>query len=317
MINNVKGVMAGIGDMLNDVNVIEPGFDARVYRYIIGKDCIIEGLEMSGNTLSAGICIGQGYRGYLPTSCEINTTCDYIYAHFKVHHDRDIEDEFWIECTKSSTVVQNDILHNAGDYWLLLYQKVNGKWQKRIDDIKYPLRSQHSDDTMRVVEHGVLENGVTAVTQEVGDKTVKVATTEFVQNQMAAEIAFEQKELIHNIKIDSVIDHNPKPYSEYKTTLHIKRKAKYVLLDIKIDIIKYLRGIPANTIFIELPEGFYPTKEYTIGEFITQETGMNRVYGYIKISTDGKVYIDSFVSVDATMYPAFYIYPSPIGYETN
>lgn len=262
MINNVKGVMAGIGDMLNDVNVIEPGFDARVYRYIIGKDCIIEGLEMSGNTLSAGICIGQGYRGYLPTSCEIGTIYDYIYAHFKVHHDRDIEDEFWIECTKSSTVVQNDILHGAGDYWLLLYQKVNGKWQKRIDDIKYPLRSQHSDDTMRVVEHGVLENGVTAVTQEVGDKTVKVATTEFVQNQIAADIDAEYGSLISEV-------FSEKKENKAIFTLEFIRKSKLCVFSLSKEYV-YIKdpstifndSIPNGSIIMQLPEKLRPKMQF-------------------------------------------------------
>ncbi|MDE6965340.1 MAG: hypothetical protein K2O94_00025 [Clostridiales bacterium] len=307
MINNVKGVMAGIGDMLNDVNVIEPGFDARVYRYIIGKDCIIEGLEMSGNTLSAGICIGQGYRGYLPTSCEIGTIYDYIYAHFKVHHDRDIEDEFWIECTKSSTVVQNDILHNAGDYWLLLYQKVNGKWQKRIDDIKYPLRSQHSDDTMRVVEHGVLEDGVTAVTQEVGDKTDKVATTEFVQNQIAEDIdAGFFNDSKHNVGLSTIFD----------VEINLRRRAKFVLLDVKI-LIKQQGSVgssPQGMVFIQIPEGFRPTKDYTIGELTAAGDYVTDGKGYIHISTDGNIYLGDTVQSTEN---AVKIYPSPIGYETN
>ena len=293
MINNVKGVMAGIGDMLNDVNVIEPGFDARVYRYIIGKDCIIEGLEMSGNTLSAGICIGQGYRGYLPTSCEIGTIYDYIYAHFKVHHDRDIEDEFWIECTKSSTVVQNDILHNAGDYWLLLYQKVNGKWQKRIDDIKYPLRSQHSDDTMRVVEHGVLEDGVTAVTQEVGDKTDKVATTEFVQNQIAEDIDYDYKEE-SNGDIEFVI----------------KRKSKYCIVENLST--KTRRGAGTSNLKVgQLPEGFYPNENIKVIGSTTQNGGLST--SIFQINTNGEVFLTLNLSVQEYVTANV----NNVGYETN
>ena len=310
MINNVKGVMAGIGDMLNDVNVIEPGFDARVYRYIIGKDCIIEGLEMSGNTLSAGICIGQGYRGYLPTSCEIGTIYDYIYAHFKVHHDRDIEDEFWIECTKSSTVVQNDILHNAGDYWLLLYQKVNGKWQKRIDDIKYPLRSQHSDDTMRVVEHGVLENGVTAVTQEVGDKTDKVATTEFVQNQIKKDINFDNYEAIIKANNQNV------------AKINLSRKSKYVVGIYNQTVKPEIPGfITFDNFDIEIPDGYLPVNDiYLPTSFVTKYYGTDELWLVIfkifaNTSNISVAYLRNVKTAAAGVSYGFH--QSNIGYETN
>lgn len=58
-----NGIITGIGSKEKRLNLITPELDATVYKWIIGRNCIITGLEIVGTTLTCGVCVAEGYRG--------------------------------------------------------------------------------------------------------------------------------------------------------------------------------------------------------------------------------------------------------------
>lgn len=176
-----KGIIAGIGDKSNKINLISPQFDARIYNFIIGKNCIIDGLELNNKTLSAGACVCQGYRGVIDTSIKLVTTMGYIYGVFKVNFDNDKPDEFYIETSSTKIERKDDILHGTGVYYLELYY--NGLVRLPRD---YPNSAVYADKSQFV--SNTIGEKATATTQDVNDNSTKVATTEYVHNQIEEQI---------------------------------------------------------------------------------------------------------------------------------
>lgn len=74
-----QGIMAGIGDIINGVNVIPPEFDAAIRNFEIGFESgIISGMNIQGSNLTPGACIARGYVGYLPVSVPVRQREVYI-----------------------------------------------------------------------------------------------------------------------------------------------------------------------------------------------------------------------------------------------
>lgn len=67
-----QGTIAGIGDKANNINVINPQFDAKIRNFIIGKDCILEGLEIENGMLKAGSCFSHGFVGSIEENINLD-----------------------------------------------------------------------------------------------------------------------------------------------------------------------------------------------------------------------------------------------------
>ena len=238
-----NGIMAGIGDLTNNINVIEPEFDANVNNFIIGAEGIINGMQIVGNTLSAGMCIAKGYRGSIETDITLDTTA-YVYGVFKVYHDPEILDEFYIETSATALDTQSngnsfgdDILHNAGTYYLRLNTTLS-----------YPENAVNSENTDVLNYGGSIGDGTTAVTQAVNDNSDKVATTKFVHDLLDEEVNYTE---------DTIYAHyNSKQYATIKLT----KKAGYVIAKVIGD---FINNTNANAVKIDnIPTEFLPINGY-------------------------------------------------------
>lgn len=216
-----NGVMAGIGDLENNINVINPEFDARVNNFIIGANGVIKGLEISGNILSAGMCVAQGYRGSIDTDITLDITT-YVYGVFKVYHDPEILDEFYIQTSstpldtaKTGNSFGDDILHSAGTYYLRLNNR-----------LKYPINAVNSENTNILNDNGTIGNNVTCPTQAVNDNSTKVASTAYVYNQIKEEINYTEYISYVYAKSNTSAEDIPQ-YVELKFT----KKAGYVIVE--------------------------------------------------------------------------------------
>lgn len=299
-----KGIMSGIGDIENNVNVIRPFFDARVRNFIIGQDGIIDGFKVDNGFINNGICVAQGYIGQYSGVPIPITSGNYIYGKFVIYNDDTILDEFYIVVADSEIVYDNDdILHGPGTFYLPLNDS------KRLD---YPQNAYHSDYTDTVLTGNIgidktnLQDGVTAVTQESNDNSKKVATTEFVQGLLKKYINADSYSNAFNTGSNTI----------FSTEISIRRRSQFVLLNININIIKQgsVGGTAQGTVFAQLPDGYFPKQEYTIGELKASGDYLTNTHGYIKVSTAGEIYLDSFVQSGNNSVS---IYTLAIGWETE
>lgn len=325
----MEGIITGIGDKQQKLNLISPQLDAEVYKYIINRNGIVTGLEIVENVLTRGICIAEGYRGELTKNVSLkmetisetknaavitalnplpdgpiynatkiirlpegeivtsatarvtlgtnlyihNVTYDknivtvivgspageageievditykqggnYIYGKFVLNHDNDKPDRFSVILTSAPLEYKNDdILHVPGTFYLPLYE--NGVIVGNT--IKYPKNCAHADYARVIKAGGSLGAGTTAVTQPVDDNSNKVATTEFVANQIKKDIDFKEVtvELTHSGS--SAIGH-----------LKFRKKAKMVTVEV-VDGANVFYN-PSFQEFL-IPEGFIPPKD--------------------------------------------------------
>lgn len=283
-----KGIIAGIGDKQNNVNVIDPQFDAKIRKFIIGQNCILEGLELNGDTISAGSCIAEGYVGYLPEQKTLEFPNGYVYGRFKVNQDSLILDEFDIINSNVEILIQDDILHNAGEYYLLLYQE-----GKKVIDAKYPLNAVNSENTDHINDNGTIGSMVTCPTPPVNDNSKKIANTEYVHNQIAEELK------IGTAEVDIMYSYVTANFPVAK--IELKRKANWV-----IALSTYIHNQPINADYVQytsftIPEEFRPAagnnddNNYVLAPVILQSTtypnGTQVVFSaslvVYKVTTDG------------------------------
>lgn len=311
-----NGVMAGIGDIENDVNVIDPQFDAKVNNFIVGADGILLGMELNGSVLSSGICIAKGYRGSIDTDITLDTT-NYVYGVFSVYHSPDMLDEFSI--VTSSTPLGNaggqsfgdDILHEAGTYYL----RLNASNSR----LNYPINAYNADNTDKINKNGTIGDGTTAVTQPVNDNSTKIATTAYVHNQIEEEINYTPLNYNQSKSYNFNDAFGATAVLTFNFNFQGKKKAKLCVID-RIDFSITHTGvdfvdtsISANTVLATLPEDFKPINNVVI---VPQEyfSSNNTAIGF-GIDTNGNVYnIDAMNSPRET-YPDKVWYN--VGYETQ
>lgn len=247
----IQGVCAGIGDRENDINVIDPAFDAAVRDFVIGQKGIISGFELRGAILSEGVCVACGFVGYLDRAV-IVPLGHKVYGRFEIHHDRTVIDRFHVVTSEKTITTQDDILHEAGIFYLPLTND---------NRLKYPLNAHHADNVTTVKAGGVaegstnLENGVTAVTQPLDDSTTNVATTEFVKNLITQEIDFGETTLY--------FAHPGTVYRAYCLAIKFKRKSKFVIGEVLGWIKDVGYTLIDNIDVFNLPMGFIPQKNTT------------------------------------------------------
>lgn len=289
----MEGIITGIGDKQLGKNLIKPEYDAVINDFIIGKNTILEGLELNGNNLSAGTCILCGYRGIIEESKELDTTA-YVYGEFILNFDTEIEDSFNIVTSTSAitTNVNPTEITSAGTYYLLLY--VNGVGQ--IDrEHKYPLSSQYSAETDYVGDNAVISPTATTPTDinELGEVITdlhlsqpnRVANTEYVHAQIEKEIDYESINIPIELK-------NANGVVDVSGNLILERKAKYVIAKGGIGT-RSTYAFEKDTYICNIPKGFRPAKE-TFGLFVLKDTKNDYVLG-VKIATNGNVTVFVYV----------------------
>ena len=308
-----SGIMAGIGDLETGTNVISPQFDAKVNDFIIGQNGILTGLEIdtSSKTITAGVCIAKGYRGAIESNIDLDTT-SYVYGVFKVYHDSNTLDEFYIETSsKALTEGGDDILHTAGTYRLRL---------NTANRISYPLNAVNSDYTDQIVVGGIIagtadgaeKNNVTAVTQPVDTSNATVATTEFVQKQVAADINYQSFS-----KTFTVTESANSRSIQVDTTVTASKKAGYCLIDITFAISTGKLGggtMSRSTVLGTLDEEFFPASLVRcIGYNSSYDLSEPRIFN---ITTEGKIKIDDTYGYALSVLTTSYsLYTLNVGYE--
>ena len=272
----MQGIITGIGDKDNLINVIQPEYDAIINDFIIGKNTILEGLQLNGKILSAGTCILCGYRGIIEENKTLDATA-YVYGEFTLNFGSG-EDNFNIvtSSTAKTTNVNPTEITSAGTYYLLLY--VNGASQ--IDrEHQYPKNSQYSAETEKVLDFAVISETATTPTdineldEIITDLHIsqpnRVANTEYVHAQIDREIDYlKQQGDIYNS-------------SNQKCGTYIfERKSKYVVGKVEFDL-----SVQSGVITAVLEEGLRPTEDVIFVTVVNVQG--NKFRSIIKIKTSG------------------------------
>ena len=331
------GIVTGIGDKGNNINVIKPEIDADLYKYILGKNAIIEGLEIVGNTLSAGMCTLCGYRGKLEQGKTIpNVT--YIYGKFTLYFDNEIPDEFDIEFSNEQPIDDHEepaSITSAGTYYLLLYlapyPPYYGEYilNSVLDTPSYPAHSYEADKTDLVrggVDGAIIEDGVIATTQLRNDNSRKVATTEYVHEQIDEEINYQTQNINNPVNVKS----GNSPDIILNVNVALKEKAKYVLLNTSFSVsygpastfYAYVIDLASSTILGTVNNAFIPKQNIVLGTIHAGGQDPSADTANIILDTNGNIHTDGTVHysystrgfIDLVNYSD---YGGNIGYETN
>ena len=211
-----QGTISGIGNAITRQNEIT-GDNLAMFRNIaIGyKDGVLKrdghdfeySIDKYDVKISDGMCFAYGYFGYsAPKSFSILPPAVESYFVIYARIDRSVIPNGYDLFIKNNYASPNigtntfrqDVLTTikTGVYELPLW--VFRVTNQGIDEFSFkdlrPLRTQilkanNSDYATCVLKNGKLEDGVTAVTQTITDSSKKVATTEFVQKAIRAEIS--------------------------------------------------------------------------------------------------------------------------------
>lgn len=286
-----KGTIAGIGDKATGDNVIYPYFDAAIRQFIIGKDCILDGLELSSNGLSLtkGFCVGKGFVGELENDISFTSSPLRIYGRFIINHNETI-DNFAI-VTDPTTVYTDDIKNEAGTYDVLLYQN-------KIPQVtrNYPENAVNSDTATRLLEGGIIaaDAEVEGDTKsgETSDKTV--ASTAWVQKVLQEEIGYDKQEIKYYVdRAESGAD------KVFVGTITVEKKADFVIMNIDVSgsTLGTLTAVTNLYFFFDTDTIKYPPVQDEIlfvpCNFKIAASGMladDNVNGFkITVSTSGKI----------------------------
>lgn len=208
------GIITGIG------NEITPEIDAVINDFIVGKNTILKGLELNGNILSAGTCILCGYRGTLENSQTVDG--NYVYGKFVIGVNE--TDSFSIITSSNSTEPTDGIINptsitSAGTYYLRLY--ANGV--SKVDSERYPELAYISDKANELIAGGTIDSTAYTTTADVNShnkQPYRVANTEYVHNQIVAEIDYQ---------IESISINATNGRSKIIGALVLKNKANYII----------------------------------------------------------------------------------------
>lgn len=290
------GIVAGIGDLLNNKNLIRPKLDADIYNFIIGQNAIINGLQVIGNTLTAGTSLLKGYRGMLENDETLNGET-YIYGKYTLNFNDGITDSF--DILKTNTVPQDGIVNPAsittnGIYYLLLYTYTNGAYVSNVETFGYPVKAQYSDEAKHLVSGGTIDIDATAETLPVGTRTKQIATCKFVDNEINAQIASATDS-------GTIYDENGQ---RTVGTYIVKRKAKFCVLEITFSL--------GGRVQKFLSSGFYPKK--TI--YFCMPYGNGQALVMYSIDRNGNMTIIDGAPAGA-IGDAYIGKTISIGYETN
>lgn len=249
----INGIVAGIGDKTTNQNVITPDFDANIIDFIVGGSAIVEGLDyiVSGNNpvLKKGVVVHKGYRGELLEDID-NIAESNVYAQFVLHNDGTTIDTFSI-LTTNDTFSPEITEGSKKTYNLLLYK--NGERNIYLNNM--PAYAYHSLTCDTVI--GTIGSSVTGTTQDLGDNSLKIATTQYVENRIAHDIGHETKTI-------NLTDTKSNGEVQQFATLTLQRKAHQVVckLDTTTSPMSFNNVVEGWLVFNEtLPVGFRPTTD--------------------------------------------------------
>ena len=264
-----QGIVAGIGNKEQNINLIMPEFDSAVNKYIIGKNTIIDGLELDGFTLSAGVCILNGVRGMLENKITLDIR-DYVYGRFRKSL---IGDTFHIVTSKT------ELTDDEYNKYLLLYENGISRISR---DYPYPEHAKYANQSKVLGLNGVLDAGVTAQTLSVNAHETegaqsKVATVRYVYNQIEKEIDFGETVVDFVSSNGSVIG-----------SLELTRKSKYVIGVATINDTSLGGGNLTHSVWGVIPEKFRPVQPFyfCMNTYITPYIPIFREF---KCETNGNI----------------------------
>lgn len=200
----------------------------------------------SGKLLETGACQALGYLGYSTETITADDT--YVYGRFVIKHS-DEPDEFYIVTTDHESLRQDDILNEAGEYWLLLYEY----GEPNVNLLHYPAGAIHSDESDVLVAGGMIDSDAIAVTQKVGDNSQRVATTQYVTNQIAKEIGADDYPQSATVNLEGM--------GNTSVTVNIKHKAKMCIMSLSFKS-QYSVALQSSRLLITLNK-YRPTKAVT------------------------------------------------------
>lgn len=243
--------IAGIGDLANDINVITPEMDAEFNNFVLGGNAITSGLTVQGSTLKKGTCVLLGIRGELETDIAIDTTKTYIYGKFILASSGTDSFDIVFDNTQYSAPLS---ISRPNTYYLKLYEKVGASYVLNNDLLTdYPKQAHHSDEAVDLVAGGTIAENVTGVTQATNDYSTKIATTEYVKNQIEYEIAAANT----TVSIDKTQGN-----SIIRTSFDVYRRAKYVIgMSAVITFLRINPAYPITEVIGTMPEGYRPKTE--------------------------------------------------------
>ena len=253
-----NGIVAGIGDKENRINLIKPEYDAALNYYILGKSkAVITGLNIEGTTLKKGVCALCGYVGTLETDIQNITGYSYIYGRFTLNFGNGL-DQFDIIALTFNPAYDNvnpASITEAGVYYISLYYIDNGVPIAQFDTIHNYPESAYTSDRADLVTATIAEDA-TGTTQPVNSHTTyptRIATCEYVHNQIEEEIDFNTTTI------------NVEQRGKIVAVLTIKRKSKYAIGNVHYTgQYQYYTGSDNNFPTFTLPNGYLPKTQLTI-----------------------------------------------------
>lgn len=275
------GTLSGLGDPLRGINIIKPEFDAQIRAFILGVDegvfkGVLEEFDytISGRTITigSGIAFAKGYCGVCEEGVSYTDTGtgNYAYVYLKFTINRSSEPDLFevIITDTAQEVVKDDLLKAAGVYMIHLYtfSFISGK----ITDmsrkfIEQPAKAYHADEAKYL--DGSFAADCTAVTQEPGDSSSRIATTEFVVNEITRQIDAKKQSI-------DILDG-----TDIIGVINLVRKAKLV-----IGVGELLEGKWINgNISFTLPLGFIPKYDTYFSIAVTRSgsisaNGLSQLY---------------------------------------
>lgn len=177
--------------------------------------------------VTKGMVVHKGYRGELLEDIE-NLAETKVYATFILHNDPEVTDEFKVITTNDDeTLPEEDVKGNTITYNLLLYS--GGVRNPDLYDI--PAIAERSLTCNTVLEGGVIDSNVIGTTQDPNDNSLRIATTKYVENQIAHDIAYDTT-TIDAHWVDDWTDNIGSQIHVASFTL--QKKAKQVLINITL-----------------------------------------------------------------------------------
>ena len=287
-----QGIITGIGDKENNINLIKPELDALINKFIIGKSTIIQGLELKDNILSKGTCILCGYRGIIEEDITLGDNDNYIYAEFDIKFNEDEEDTFNIQTQRypiyNAPIVEE--ITQAGTYRILLYEQ--GALNPNIDlEHPYPAKAQYSVETKKVLGGAVIEDDVTTETAEVNaheSQPNRVVNTEYVHAQIEREVDYD--EIVIDLKCKDIRDNEG-----IAGTITFYKKSRYVIGIIETTTPTTIYTL--SSVWFDFPKKFIPNQN---GQIIV---GQGDRYGQLYRFT----FAASITRCDGTIENTYYL----------
>ena len=322
----MSNVITGLGDKNNNINLIQPELDAELYKYIVGKNAIIYGLNIQNNSvIKAGMAILDGYRVILGEDANIGSIpYNHIYARLKFYDNKTTPSVFFVHGADGEINYETTGSDANGTYVVYAIELYawNSSANQYICSIStptlegYPKKSYYANETEKVLATGTLEDGVTAVTQPKNTHDLRIghenddinrspATTLYVHNQIEEEINYGTYSGNFLNSNNGVIG-----------TFVLQRKAKYVVMTLsQIDV---LNASPLGTIpsvIATIPNGFLPTQTvYFVVSDVDSGQGFNRYVRTWKCATNGEI---SQVMAEETQQSVVPSFDNEMGYKTT